>query len=93
MALVEFVDDSTPYLNASNLNKIQESNIYSTTETEVGRWINNKPIYRKTFVGNIADGTLLVQNVDVLVNAYGSGRFQGGLIRQLPYYEFYNNYT
>lgn len=26
----------------------KENNIYSTTETVIGTWVNNKPIYRKT---------------------------------------------
>ena len=91
MALVEFVNDSAPYLNAENLNKIQERNVYSTNEVVIGKWVDNKPIYKKTFVGSITDGTILIQNVGVLVNAYGSGNYEGGIIRQLPYYEFYNN--
>ena len=91
MALVEFQNNSAPYINATNLNKIQERNVYSTNEVVIGKWVDNKPIYKKTFTGSLIDGAILIQNIGVLVNAYGSGNYEGGIIRQLPYYEFYNN--
>lgn len=56
MALVEFVNNSAPYLNAENLNnnfeylenKIDNGEIYSTNEIKTNKvWINGKPIYRK----------------------------------------------
>lgn len=31
----------------------KENNIYSTTETVIGTWVNNKPIYRKIVARNI----------------------------------------
>lgn len=43
---------STP-LNATNLNKIENKFTYSTSEQEVGTWINGKPIYRKVISQNI----------------------------------------
>jgi len=63
MALVEFENNSPPYLNADNLNNnfseletkidtttTQLTNLqsYSTTETVIGTW-NNKPLYRKVY--------------------------------------------
>lgn len=32
------------------INKIVKENIYSTEEKQIGKWIDNKPLYRKTFV-------------------------------------------
>jgi hypothetical protein len=54
MALVTFVNDSAPYLNAENLNNnfeyLDADNIYSTNETLTNKkWIDGKPIYRKVF--------------------------------------------
>lgn len=45
---------STP-LNATNLNKIENKFTYSTTEQEVGTWINSKPIYRKVISQSITN--------------------------------------
>ena len=59
MALVEFTSNSAPYINADNLNEIQKSNIYSTDEIEIGKWIDNKPIYRKVIdLGVLPDTTV-----------------------------------
>ena len=58
MALIEFKDlpDTSTPITAENLNEIQKSNICSTSEIEVGKWIDNKPIYRKCFqVASMAD--------------------------------------
>lgn len=51
MALVQFENNSVPYINANNLNKIQEGNIYSTDEVEIGLY-NNKKYYRKIIAYN-----------------------------------------
>lgn len=50
----------------------KENNIYSTTETVVGTWVNNKPIYRKVVARNITatNGTnisLSSLNIDELL--------------------------
>ena len=72
MALVEFQNNSAPYINAENLNKIQESNIYSTSEIEIGKWTDNKPIYRKVIV--IQNPTFNnyvshnIANIDTIIN-------------------------
>ena len=49
MALIEFknLPDTTTPINATNLNKIQENSIYSLNEVEIGKWADNKPLYRK----------------------------------------------
>ena len=44
--------NTTTPVNATNLNLLQTNientlNTYSTTETRIGTWINNKPVYRK----------------------------------------------
>ena len=91
MALVTFVDDSAPYLNAQNLNKIHESNVYSTSEIEIGKYVDDKTIYKKTFTGSIADATILLSNVDVVINCYGTGSVVSGTVQQVPYLEIYNN--
>lgn len=42
--------DITSIVNA--VNEIEEENYYSTEEKQIGKWIDNKPLYRKTFVIN-----------------------------------------
>lgn len=81
---------NTP-LSASNLNTMQDNiedavngkdisvqNVYSTTETIVGEWIDGKPLYRKVInVGNKpTDATINVSNavsdLDTLVRISGT---------------------
>lgn len=50
--------------------------VYSTIETKTNKvWIDNKPIYRKTYTGNAAKSTGVnieqLTFVDNLVNCYG----------------------
>lgn len=58
-------------------NAISESNNYSTSETEIGRWIDGRPIYRKCFtVSQFPNNTEVfiptgIQNVDYLVALHG----------------------
>lgn len=66
-------------LSAENLNQMQD-NIedaiddvdekfnYSTTEKVVGTWIDGKPIYQKTFVGNWANDASIILNDESIDN-------------------------
>lgn len=74
-------------INGENLLK---RNIYSTDEIVIGKWVNNKPIYRQVFTGTINDASVLLQNVDALVNSYGTVYINNNT-RPLNYYEMYNN--
>lgn len=49
----------------------KRNNIYSTTETVVGTWIDGKPIYRKVFTGNIASSIEHGLTNVSFVNSYG----------------------
>ena len=66
-----WVNNSQPYLNADNLNKIENQleeldgvKYYSTSETNTGKiWINNKPIYRKViYVQSLPNSTTATIN-------------------------------
>lgn len=64
MALIEFQNNTAPYLNADNLNNNfnyldeKAQDIYSTTEIVIGKWIDNKPLYRKVVdVGTLPNAT------------------------------------
>ena len=46
MANINFQNGVTP-ISDTNLNSIQEISVYSTNETEIGLWIDGKPLYRK----------------------------------------------
>ena len=56
---------------------IQKGEIYSTTETKVGTWINGKPIYRKVInfgaLPNTATKTVAhnISNLEWVINLYG----------------------
>lgn len=66
-----------PSVNAVN-NKFNEINTYSTEEKVVGKWIDGKPLYRKTIEGivsksdeNIIIGT--ISNIETVAKKYGQG--------------------
>lgn len=85
MNKIEFKDlpDTTTPFTASLFNQMQDNieeaidliNAYSTIETVIGNY-NNKPLYRKTFVGQYTSSTSrviidLVTNVDKIKDSYG----------------------
>ena len=78
------------------INTIKNNGLsYSATETLTGgKWIDNKPIYRKVVEGNNASGTgwqtLLTsgfENVDTMVKIYGILYTYDSYIINLPYGE------
>lgn len=80
MALVTFVDDSAPYLNAQNLNNnfeyLDNKNDYSTSETVIGVY-DGKPLYRKVYsipvsTANTDVNTALnISNLNKVINLSG----------------------
>lgn len=80
---VELDDDKTTTANVWSASKtndeiknVDNKNNYSTTETVIGKWIDGKPIYRKTFVlTSPHDNDVLVNDADTLINAYGRVKF------------------
>lgn len=65
-------------------NYVNKLNNYSTSEQIIGTWIDGKPLYRRSFVGNTGTSAQTVitsaYNNDTIrvVNAYGSVRVAGG---------------
>lgn len=59
----------------NELNGIYEKSIYSTEEIIVGKWIDGKPIYRKTLTGTLGSDlyTVVIDPglIDTIVNTYG----------------------
>ena len=49
--------------------------IYSTTEKRIGKWVDGKPIYRKSFSGTTVNNSNVVlgyiSDIDNVINAYG----------------------
>lgn len=61
-----------------NNNKFNEISTYSTEEKVVGKWIDGKPLYRKTIEGivsksneNVIIGT--IPNIETVAKKYGQG--------------------
>lgn len=81
---VYFVDDEDGVA-------LMDSNIYSTEETIVGRWIDGKPIYRrvfKTVTPNTASATIdigLTKDVEFIVNYHGVITQKDGSFLLLPF--------
>ena len=89
---------STTPINTTNLKKMEQgihdnsiARVYSTGEQVIGTYLG-KPLYRNVIAGNIADNTTLVSNVDILLDAKGSGDINS-VYRTIPYYEVWNNLT
>lgn len=99
---------ATP-LSAGNLNAMQDGiyedidaaqetidniTVYSTTEKNVGKWIDNKPIYRKTiFVGNLpnnAEKTVAhnISNLNFATRVFGFAYNSEGRTFPLPALSF-----
>ena len=75
MGIVNFVDDSQPYINALNLNEIQKANTYSTSEIKIGTW-NGNDLYRKVITGSLGTGS--AKNVSTGIdNSYNIVRTDG----------------
>lgn len=73
------------------INEVNNSTIYSTTEKVVGKWINNKPLYRKVIsTGNLPNASVKninhgVSNLDKYINMYGIVS-DGAYSVPLPYF-------
>lgn len=54
----EYSESTQDSYGCAYINNIVKENIYSTEEKQIGKWIDNKPLYRKTFVinGNSSTG-------------------------------------
>ena len=67
-----------------------EGEIYSTTEQVIGKWIDDKPLYRKVVVnsGPFAKGEQVfthgIENVDKIVKVEGMARRSDGKDHPLP---------
>lgn len=82
---------NTP-VNATNLNKMDagianlETEIanrtsYSTNEVEIGKWINNKTLYRRVFSGTVSNIVSLcnAQQKTFITNMYGQAQASNGV--------------
>lgn len=68
--------------------------VYSTEEQRIGTWIDGKPIYKKTILHPQYDGgnnLALVENVDTVVNAYGTAMSSSKRIYHIPVSEDASN--
>lgn len=85
-------DSSLEILGTDVMEEIDKRHTYSTTETKIGTWIDDKPIYRKVITGTTPNSTgwyttnAGISNMEDLVNMYGSINFNGRYIA-LPYSE------
>lgn len=106
MEKIEFKDlpDTTTPLSASNLNTMQDnieeainvSDIYSTDEIVIGKWINGKPIYRKVIAtGNLTNNSAKniphgIDNVEQITQVTGFVNYNTTVL-PLPYNNSFGN--
>ena len=105
MQKIEFKDlpDTTTPIDADNLNDLQDNvedainlvSDYSTIETVVGTWIDDRPIYRKVLTGttsNTTDTTIdNITNLDKIISATG-GILASNYINPIGIYTDNNNW-
>ena len=77
--------------DAKNKYDVTSANTYSTTEQVIGKWINNKPLYRKVVdFGQLPNATTKsvahnINNLDFIVNAWAvAKRIDNGDITYFP---------
>lgn len=78
-SIINSLDNKTDEMNAPSIAAVNEGLLqkYSTDETIIGRWVNGKNVYKKTYVfENIPKGisskVIDLDNMEALVHAYGS---------------------
>ena len=98
MNKINFVNNNQPAINATNLNQMQtnienaidESFECSTSEKKIGKWIDNKPIYRKIInIGNLPNANYSnvahnINNLNKVIKIYGNAT-NGTLHLPLPF--------
>lgn len=86
---------STP-LNATNLNKIENKFTYSTSEQEVGTYMD-KPLYRKSLTGTKVSGTDLTltvaNNLEKIVDISAQLMLNADFGYKIPFYESNDVFT
>lgn len=71
--------------------KSELGDVYSTEETIVGKWIDGKPLYRKTIsIGSFPNTGIKnvqhnIQNIDTITKLYGVDKAPDGEVHPLPY--------
>ena len=53
-------------MSSTDKAKLDNGEVYSTTEQVIGKWIDGKPLYRKTIYSTAKTGSLSLSNVDFL---------------------------
>lgn len=79
-----------------NQNSIENLRIYSTDEQIIGRWIDDKPLYRKVITGTLpnsnTDWVTIYTNTNINEIINFGGIFYGDDGRQMPILFSQNNY-
>lgn len=79
---------SASQTGAYSCNYINKITNYSTTEQIIGKWIDEKPIYRKVITGSTANQTSTVigniSSVDNMIHIYGFCNVQDGEHKNIP---------
>lgn len=95
--LADYENSINEFVTAGSRENNNNENQYSLEEKEIGTWIDGKKIYRKTLTGSTlpASGTILISNVDSVINSYGEMQYGNTLWYSYPfsnliYWELYN---
>lgn len=70
LPIVDISENETKKVSIDDLSKkVNESDIYSTNETVIGKWVDNKTLYRKVFSGVAQEHTVSISiNTDLPVD-------------------------
>lgn len=95
--LADYENSINEIVTAGSRGNNNNENQYSLEEKEIGTWIDGKKIYRKTITGSTlpASGTILISNVDSVINSYGEQLYGNTVWYSYPfsnwiYWELHN---
>ena len=95
--LADYENSINEIVTAGSRGNNNNENQYSLEEKEIGTWIDGKKIYRKTLTGSTlpASGTILISNVDSVINSYGEQLYGNTVWYSYPfsnwiYWELHN---
>ena len=89
--LKKFYNKILPYMGGNYVfNTLGTKDYYSEDEKVIGVWTNGKPVYQKTFLGNLPSSDLSIDvsslNIDTFIESQGMVKDSGDNCVPTPYW-------
>ena len=92
--LSDFYQQILPYMGGMPEvvnNKFSKGNLYSTDEKMIGQWIDGKPLYQKTVVGNSSTNIILADSVSPNIEQIIDMKYRVGWLYSSEHMYYYGN--